>query len=156
MSLVTVGKFYGPGSSGGGRTSQYIVQEPQQSSSTYQVLGVAFLSSGQAVCAYCGAEGRCISLPFSGLSITHPLVAPLNAIGIAASSSTGGNNLNVVSIGVTSTSISYTLTIGTKYYWDAPIGRPTSNSIYPYALGIALNTQLLLVARVTGTNQYFG
>jgi hypothetical protein len=106
---------------------------------------------------YPSTEGRAIPIAYSGTTITYSGTAVSNAIGVASSSATGGNNLNVVSIGVTATNISYTLTIDTQYYWDPVGGEPTTNSAYPYALGVALNTQLLLVARNTGSaNQYFG
>ena len=129
----------------------------ERGSAANLALSATLLTTGQLVVAYAAAECRAISVPFSGNVITYPGIAVNNTIGVAASSATGGNNLNVVSIGVTATNISYTLTIGTQYYWDPVGGVPTTNSAYPYALGVALNTQLLLVARNTGTqNQYFG
>ena len=115
-----------------------------------------FMSSGVVVAEYINTEGRAIVVPYSGSTITYPSLVPTNTIGVAASSATPGNNLNVVSIGVTATNISYTLTIGNLYYWDASIGRPSANNVFAYSLGVALNTQLLLVARVTGNNQFFG
>ena len=134
-------------------TQQVISQE--QGATGQLSLASLLLTSGQIIVAYGATESRAISVPYSGLTITYPGIAVNNAIGVASSSATGGNNLNVVSIGVTATNIAYTLTIGTQYYWDSTFGRPTTVA-YSYALGIALNTQLLLVARVTGTNQYFG
>ena len=127
-------------------------------SEPYGSFGIALagMSLGLAVCAVCNIEGRAICVPYSGLTVTYAAQVPSNTIGVAASSATGGNNLDVVSIGVTATNISYTLTIGTQYYWDDTVGKPSTNSSYPYSLGVALNTQLLLVARVTGANQYFG
>ena len=129
---------------------------PQSGSGAALYSSLIFMSSGVVVAEYINTEGRAIVVPYSGSTITYPSLVPTNTIGVAASSATPGNNLNVVSIGVTATNISYTLTIGNLYYWDASIGRPSANNLFAYSLGVALNTQLLLVARVTGNNQFFG
>ena len=114
-----------------------------------------FMSSGVVVAEYINTEGRAIVVPYSGSTITYPSLVPTNTIGVAASSATPGNNLNVVST-ASRQQISVTRLRSGIVLWDASIERPSANNLFAYSLGVALNTQLLLVARVTGNNQFFG